>query len=70
MAPLNALSTRVQPERCGVTPTDSIRRRALERLYERRSAVDQLIESLERYQREQAARRAECVAITVGKTSL
>lgn len=61
----NALSIEAQPQRCRFT--DSIRRRALERLYERRSAVEQLIESLERYQREQAAQRANCVEITVGR---
>jgi hypothetical protein len=34
-------------------PADSVRRRALARLYERRSAVENLISSLERYQQEQ-----------------
>ena len=42
-----------------------VRLRALARLYERREAVDELIESLERYQQKQQAqsRRAPCVAI-------
>jgi hypothetical protein len=34
-------------------PPDDVRRRALARLYERRTAVDQLIGALERYQQEQ-----------------
>jgi hypothetical protein len=63
----NALSIQAQPQRCRFTSTDSIRRRALERLYERRSAVEQLIESLERYQRDQAAQRANCVEITFAR---
>jgi hypothetical protein len=70
MAQLDALSFPVQPhQRCRVTSADSIRRRALARLYERRSAVDQLIRSLERYQRDQATLRTRCVDVTDGKTS-
>ena len=34
-------------------PANSVRRRALAHLYERRSAVENLISSLERYQQEQ-----------------
>lgn len=49
--------------------SDNIRRRALTRLYQRRSAVDHLIASLERYQREQIERRAEIVPISVGERS-
>jgi hypothetical protein len=40
-------------------PADSVRRRALARLYERRSAVENLIGSLERYQREQRQVRSD-----------
>jgi hypothetical protein len=40
-------------------PADSVRRRALARLYERRSAVENLISSLERYQQEQRQIRAK-----------
>jgi hypothetical protein len=61
----NARSIQAQPQRYRFTYTDSIRRRALERLYERRSAVEQLIESLERYQRD--AQRANCVEITAAR---
>jgi hypothetical protein len=38
-------------ERSRLLAVDVIRRRALQRLYERRSAVDNLIQSLEDYQR-------------------
>jgi len=40
--------------RSSVQASDSIKRRALARLYERRSAVDNLISALERYQQEQS----------------
>jgi hypothetical protein len=36
-----------------VRPTDEVRHRALARLYERISAVDNLISALERYEHEQ-----------------
>jgi hypothetical protein len=42
-------------------PTDDIRRRALARLYARKSAVDELIGALERYQREQGQLMAKSV---------
>ena len=42
-----------QNSRCVVPLRDDMRRRALARLYERRSAVDNLIHALERYQKEQ-----------------
>jgi len=65
MANLNAfLNPAHTQQRYRIASTDGIRRRALERLYQRRSAVDQLIESLERYQTVQTARRAECIEIT------
>jgi hypothetical protein len=67
MASLNAISNPILSQRCRFTATDSIRRRALERLYERRSAVDQLILSLERYQGEQSARIANCIEISAAK---
>jgi len=44
--------------------TDAIRRRALERLYERRAAVDELIESLEIYQRCHDSQRAVCISFS------
>lgn len=43
---------------------DALRERALERLYERRCAVQNLIGALEDYQRSNAARRAHCVDIS------
>jgi hypothetical protein len=43
---------------------DSIRRRALERLYERRETVRTLIAALEDYQRSRDTRLAQCIALT------
>jgi len=43
---------------------DSIRRRALERLYERRETVRSLIAALEDYQRSRETRLAQCIALT------
>jgi hypothetical protein len=45
-------------------PSDDVRRRALTRLYERRTAVDNLIGALERYQQEQPRLQANRVAFT------
>lgn len=45
-------------------PIDLIRRRALERLYERRAAVQDLIRSLEDYQRSTKSRMAGCIELT------
>ena len=45
--------------------TDDIRRRALERLYERRATVDELILVLERYQRERQL--APCINISAAR---
>ncbi|MCU1238143.1 MAG: hypothetical protein JWP63_6110 [Candidatus Solibacter sp.] len=64
---LNALSNDVFSDRSRSTSTDNNRRRALARLYERRIAVDELIDSLERYQSAQSTRRASCVEITFVK---
>jgi hypothetical protein len=68
MAPINAVLD-IPTQTCRTVTTDRIRRRALERLYARRSAVDRLIESLERYQCAEGARRANCVAINSRKKS-
>ena len=46
----------------------STRHRALERLYERRAAVDQLIEALERYQQGRGQKQIEALTV-VGKSS-
>jgi len=64
MPHLNALTHDNLSLRNRFASADSIRRRALARLYERRSAVDELINSLERYQTSQVSRRATCVEIT------
>jgi len=54
------------PERSRLLSAYAIRRRALERLYERRDAVDQLIRSLERYRStSQEADRALCIEFNV-----
>jgi hypothetical protein len=44
--------------------SDTIRRRALERLYERKTVVDNLIESLERYEECRAIRLASGITVT------
>ena len=54
-------------ERNRLTGSDAIRRRALERLYERRATVDDLIDSLERYQQERQRALAPCIDISVGR---
>lgn len=46
---------------------DAFRRRALERLYERWNVVDNLIQSLEDYQREGGEQLAKCIPITAGR---
>jgi hypothetical protein len=53
---LSAVTKSRVPEnrRSSVQASDSVKRRALARLYERRSAVDNLISALERYQQEQS----------------
>ena len=43
---------------------DEYRREALMRLYARREAVDDLIHSLENYQRSSPVRKAECIPLT------
>ena len=56
-------------ERNRLLAADSIRRRALERLYERRETVRTLIAALEEYQRSRETRLAQCIAITALPTS-
>jgi len=54
--------------KCTPSPaTDAFRLRALERLYARKAVVDDLIESLERYQRAQAIGRPDPVEINAGR---
>ena len=50
----------------GLPVNEEHRLRALERLYLRREAVDELIRSLEIYQRREAA-KAPCIPINAGR---
>jgi hypothetical protein len=50
-----------------VQPPDDVRHRALARLYERRSAVDNLIGALERYHQQQSRLSAERAAFTAAE---
>jgi hypothetical protein len=56
-------------ERNRLLAVDSIRHRALERLYERREAVENLICALEAYQRSRQAHLAQCVSLAAIRTS-
>ena len=58
-----------EPCRRTETPPDDAQRRALARLYARRSAVSNLIGALERYQREQSLQRANGGVPTDGEMS-
>jgi len=49
--------------------SDFIHARALERLYQRRTVVENLIRSLEEYQRRHTPRRAECIEFSARKCS-
>jgi len=60
---LIALPAPSSHERRRFRSSDFMRTRALERLYERKAAVDHLIRSLEEYQRIEGPRRAECVEL-------
>ena len=51
--------------RSRLLPVDVLRRQALERLYERRDTVDNLIRSLEDYQRSKAETHPACIDISV-----
>ena len=62
-------ATQLQPRdyRRALRPPAGDRHRALARLYERKSAVDNLIEALERYQQEQIQARANRPAPTAAE---
>jgi hypothetical protein len=60
--PLPAPATMERNRRLSV---DALRQRALDRYYERRDAVNQLIAALEDYQRAREVRLAGCVDISV-----
>jgi hypothetical protein len=51
------------PERSRLLSVDLIRRRALERLYRRRFAVEELIHSLEEYQLARENVPGECICL-------
>jgi hypothetical protein len=55
------------PERNRMLSVNALRLRALERLYERREAVDNLIRSLEEYQAADSPKPAPVVAFTSAK---
>ena len=51
-------------ERNRIRASDTVRQRALERLYERRATVDELIDVLERYQQGREQSLAPCIEIS------
>ena len=63
MMPLT-LPSHVSAERSRLMPVDVLRRQALARLYERRETVDNLIRSLEDYQRAKVTTQAVCLDIS------
>ena len=70
MALLNLTKLRV-PYQCRYVaqPPDDIRQRALVRLYERRTAVDNLIRALERYEHDQSSMLAKHTGLNAGEKS-
>ena len=59
--PLMVIPAAASIERSRLIPNDFIRRRALERLYERKAAVEDLIRSLEGYERTTHPKMGRCV---------
>ena len=59
------LSPPSSAERYRRLSVDTLCHRALDHLYERRQAVENLIAALERYQCAQGARRASCIDLSV-----
>ena len=51
-------------ERAGILAVQTLRRQKLERLYERRALVDELIASLEQYQKAQQEDARSCRRLT------
>ena len=62
MMPLT-LPSPASAERSRLMPVEVLRRQALERLYERRETVDNLIRSLEDYERSKTTNQTICLAI-------
>jgi hypothetical protein len=65
MMPTTSPISRSIGERSRGLFSDTVRRRALQRLYEQRAAVEELISSLEQYQNAQQRHRAACVEFNV-----
>jgi hypothetical protein len=57
-------TNRFPAQRTRIAESNAMRRRALERLYQRKIIVDQLIESLERYEECRAIRPASEISAT------
>jgi hypothetical protein len=66
MMPLVLLPPPDSAERSRLLSVNHIRERALERLYARRDAVDDLIRSLEQYQ-SQSGDESDCIEFTPGR---
>ena len=64
MMPLN-LPSPASAERTRLMPVDVLRQQALARLYQRRETVDNLIRSLEDYERAKSKGQAVCMDINV-----
>ena len=60
-----ALPSSSSAERYRRLSVDALRQRALERLYERRAAVQNLIAALEEYQDSKQLPRADCIDFSV-----
>jgi len=58
-----AISISCHQQRTRTSASDAIRKRALERLYERRETLNELIDTLQRYQDQRKCLLAPCVAI-------
>ena len=67
LTPIVLLPHPESAERSRLLVVDEIRQRALGRLYARREAIDDLIRSLEDYQRTQDAPMAECLEFSTGR---
>jgi len=69
MIPLT-LPSPASAERSRLLPVDVLRRQALARLYQRRETVDNLIRSLEDYQRSQDDTSPACIDISARRRCL
>lgn len=67
MTPLVLLPRPDSAERSRLLSVNYLRERALERLYARREAVDDLIRSLENYSQAQDAAAEECLEFSSGR---